>query len=200
MKPETLISITAPASRTPDGSHAPTMLDLIDRQNWFQRGKGTENGRMRWSPPKGDRTTKKPAWTIAEAAIACRGLDERHHNALRFEFALDDSAFYPLQRALLIFAVRQRTLQRWPRKVITLGGTVEFLPELITMHLIEVRQPWRFKRTQATQTPPMWQVLMNVDDATWRKKLSPIYETIGDEYKNWRDIGLAKMWRTLRED
>jgi hypothetical protein len=131
-------------------------------------------------------------WTSAECAMACAGMDERYFNTLRYSFALDDSVRSRLWSALFQWAIERREWERWPSTVKTNGGKDrKYMDDLVRMALVEERVPWRFIRRP--NDPDMRRVLMDVAEHTWRRKLSPVYESIVSEYVSWRSIGLSFM-------
>lgn len=202
MKPEVLTALTA-AKGVPFEGKGATTRELAEMAGWFQPGRsagGTyQDGKVRWNLPKGDRVAKAPKWSLAECAMACKGLDERAFHAVRFEYALDDSVFFSLHRHLLKYARRERKLQNWPATVVLGTAKSDYLPLLAAMWLLEVRQPWRFLREEKSPTPSMWRVLMGCNRHTWGKQLEPIYETVADEYRRWVAIGVGHMRKRLSE-
>lgn len=148
------------------------------------------------------RSMKPVEWTIAECAQACQGLDDRYFYALRYTYALDDSVFHRLGTHLWEWSLEYRDQMhprdRWPKTVATLGGvSVRFLRDMVDLWLMEVRQPWRFVRRP--NDPDLRRVVMNVSEVVWRRRLSPIYETIASEFVCWLSIGAAHMQMRLRE-
>lgn len=196
VNPEILMSLTAAKGVPFDGKGA-TPRELAEQSAWFRPGRGKDpTGKVRWNLPRGDRSSKAPQWTMAEAAMACKGLDERYFFALRYQFAMDDSIYRPLNYHLGKYAAAQKRREDWPSKVATADGEQFFLPLLVEMHLMEVRQPWRFIRLDS-KAPGMCRIIMNVPEHTWRRVLQPIYETIGDEYRRWISVGTGHMRRWL---
>lgn len=161
------------------------------------------------------RTSKPLEWTHAECAQACQGLEERYFQALRYTYALDDSVFHSLSTRLWEWALERREVlnerdeqgryvvkserDRWPATVPTLSGKQErYVRDLVDMWMMEVRQPWRFVRRP--NDPDLRQVIMNVSEAVWRRRLSPIYEAIADEFVCWLAIGAGHMRFRLRDE
>jgi hypothetical protein len=149
---------------------------------------------------KQTRSSKSPEWTAAECAQACQGLDNRYFYALRWVNALDDSVFFNLGSALWWWALERREIESWPRRVTSADGeSLEYLRPLVDMWLIEARVPWRFVRGPAD--PDTRPIIVNVTQLLWRRRLSPIYEAIADEYRRWERIGHNHMQRWIgRED
>ncbi len=199
MNPEVLTSLTAAKGAPMDGKGA-TARELAEQARWFRPGVGLKDGRVRWGGAKSTHSSKKAEWTLAECAMACRGLDNRYFLALRFSYALDDLALWPLRAALLQFANRQKNLEDWPDTVPTVFGTRPFLEGLVDMTLVEDRQPWRFQQAAGNgKTVPMGQILMGVERHNWTRKLQPIYEIIGQEYRIWLSVGAGHMRKWLGE-
>lgn len=148
---------------------------------------------------KSTKTSKPLEYTHAECAMACKGLDQRYFDAHRYTYALDDSCFFRLSITLWEWALERRERERWPVTIVTQSGTKEkFLRDLVEMWLIEVRQPWRFVR-RANQ-PDLRRVIMDVSEPVWRRRLSPIYEAIAEEFICWLSIARAHMAPWLRDD
>lgn len=59
----------------------------------------------------------RPEWTVREAAMACKGLDEKCYHAILFVFAGDESVRANLKRALWEWALEQRDYQERARKL-----------------------------------------------------------------------------------
>jgi hypothetical protein len=223
LKAATLTTLTSPKCIAFDGSGGPTAREIAEQSRWFTPGRSSGgeyvDGKVRWNLPRGDHQIRKAYWTSAEAGMACKGLDERCYYVLRYEHAMDDSVFWSLKLHLLEFIIREKQRNyRWPDKVMRaqgryIGGTwfptkdvknkqlyseEKYLSDLVTMQLIEARDPGRFKRIDSRQPDPKREA-MQVTHDTWRRKLSDIYETIFDKYHTWRSIGEEHMNRRLRE-
>jgi hypothetical protein len=197
MNPEILTSLTAAKGIPFDGKGA-TSRELSDQAKWFKPGKGRNpTGKVRWNLPRGDRSMKAVEWSMAEAAMACKGLEERYFFALRYQFALDDSVYTPLNYHLYKFAAMQMRRSKWPTRVMTLDGQrCYYMSLLVDMQLMEVRQPWRFICVDS-KAPGMCRILMNVNKNTWARHLEPIYQVIGAEYQRWIAVGIGHMRRWL---
>jgi hypothetical protein len=139
---------------------------------------------------------RAPAWTLAECAQACGGMDNRHFWALRYSYALDDSVRSRLWSALFQWALDRRERERWPVTVRTVEGKDrKFLDDLVLLMLIEERAPWRFVRKP--NDPDIKRTVMGVAEHTWRRNLSPAYEAIRDEYLGWLGSGKHLMRKRL---
>ena len=196
MNPEILTSLTAAKGVPFDGKGA-TSRELSDQAAWFKPGNGLVNGKVRWNLPRGDRSMKAVEWSMAEAAMACKGLEERYFFALRYQFALDDSVYHALKVHLYKYAAAQKRRHRWPTTVMTSVGERRYLSLLVEMQLMEIRQPWRFIRLDS-KTPGMGRILMDVNKNTWARRLEPVYEIIGGEFKRWIAVGTGHMRRWLQ--
>jgi hypothetical protein len=139
----------------------------------------------------------RPEWTVREAAIACKGLEERFYHAILFTFAGDESVRSSLKWKLWEWALERREKEDWPVRVVTAAGPQKYMEKLVELWLCEVRQPWRF--TQKPNKPNLRRVVMDVSEPTWRRNLSPVYEAIGTEFLNWRDIAVSHINRRVRE-
>lgn len=147
---------------------------------------------------KQSQSMKAPEWTVAECALACQGLDRKFFFAMRYTYALDDSVFYSLATYLWHWALERREQERWPHRVTTLAGLeTQYMQTLVDLWLMEVRKPWRFIRRP--NDPDLRRVVMNVSEPVWRRRLSPIYEAIGEEFVCWLAIGASHMRYRLRE-
>lgn len=150
---------------------------------------------------KNSHTIRPAAWSHAECAQACQGLDERYFQALRYTYALDDSVFHTLSLSLWEWGLKRREIERWPQRVVTLGGVeARYLRDLVDMWMLEVRAPWRFKRETNDPKADLRRTIMNVSEQVWRRRLSPIYEAIRQEFDVWLAIGIGHMARRLREE
>lgn len=150
---------------------------------------------------RGTRSMKASEWSLSEAAQACGGLHNRYFFAHRYTYALDDSVFHSLARFLLEWALERRETprDRWPTHVVTLSGeNKRFLRDLVDLWMLEVRQPWRFVRKP--NGPDLRRIIMDVSEPTWRRRLSPIYETIAEEFVCWLSIARGHMQARLRDD
>lgn len=203
MKAEILIGLTT-ADGVPLDSHRGSPLENAEHTRWFRPGHGDCNGSVRWSSNKPTRSSKKPEWTHAEAAMACKDLDERYYLALLFSFARDDSALWDLRRHMLAFAESRQRIERWPKTVRTLSGEEKpYLTRLVDVSLMEERSPSRFIRGEprATGRPAnIRPILLDVNRDIWRRKLQGPYEALIQEYQIWLGIGAAHMGRRLREE
>jgi hypothetical protein len=203
MKAEILMSLTAAQGVPLDGKGA-TPMELAEAAKWFRHGGNGQDGSVRWSgPSKSSRSYRASAWSLSECAFACRGLPERSYLALRYRYALDDTALQPLRQLLIAFAERRQHIERWPPKVETLGGPAPYVGRLVDMALVEERQPWRFvgSSDESRGRPRNLRViLMGVTLPTWHKRLAPKYEAIRGEFEQWVGDGAARMQNALRED
>lgn len=146
------------------------------------------------------RSLKQLEWTHAECAQACQGLEERYWQAMRYTYALDDSVFHSLSTRLWEWALwRREQEETWPKTVMNLqGDTVRFMRDLVDIFMLEVRRPSVF--LAADNEPDARMVLANVTERVWRKRLSPIYEAIGEEFLRWLSIAAGHMRFRLRDD
>ena len=206
MNPTTLLSIsTAKSSMPADGG--PTVAELAQAGQWFTPGRTVggvyRDGSVRGSSPRSTRSSKRPAWTLAECALACGGLDERFHTAVRFTYCLDDSVIYRLRAALRAHAERRSQVERWPSTVVTDSGRSPYLQGLVDLVLLEDRRPSLFlkPKDRVIGRPRIIQaVLLKVSTDCWRRTLQPKHEAIRDEYVAWLGVGTAHMRRALRHD
>ncbi|MGO8858970.1 MAG: hypothetical protein ACLQO1_25220 [Steroidobacteraceae bacterium] len=140
---------------------------------------------------------------VAESALACAGLEDRYHWALRYSFALDDSVRENLRAALLAVAERHSRAERWAPMMATTDGPRPYLSTLANMALLEERAPARFlKPSKVAIGRPrcMHAVLLNISTDLWRRCIEPKYEVVVNEYRIWLGIGTAHMRRALREE
>jgi hypothetical protein len=144
--------------------------------------------------------TNKPEWTFAEAAQACRDLEDHVFAALLYSYAGATETYYRLRRALVIEAKRIITSEGLPIAVKRNGVRAAYIEDLCGMYLLEEYRPSRF-RTGANQ-PNMRRILMGIEEHNWRRRISPVYEGIGAQYINWLSMGRAAMNRRIhpRED
>jgi hypothetical protein len=203
MNPEVLTSLTAAKGVPLDGSRGATLKEMSELASWFRPGRNVGNtyvdGRVRWGAAKSTASSKKPEWTLAEAGVACHGLAEKYYLALRFSYALDDTALHRLRWLLMAYALREASLNDWPEKLPTLAGTVHYLQRLVDMALLEERHPSRFRQKDAKGKPiALGRIIMNVDQNVWYRKMEPIYETIVSQYRTWLSIGAGHMRKWLR--
>lgn len=197
MNPETLVALTSAKGVPFDGKGA-TPRELAEQARWFKPGVGKDPlGTMRWNLPRGDRSTVPREWTMAEAAMACKDLEQRYFFALRYQFALDDSTYHFLRAELHKFALAQMRKHKWHSTVATHDGERRYLLMLVEMQLVEIRQPWRFIRLDS-KAPGMCRIIMNVPEHTWRRVLQPIYTVIGTEYQRWVSVGTGHMRKWLK--
>jgi len=204
LKPEILIALTAPSGIALDGSKGATLLERAQMAAWFKPGRGGRDGSVRWSSNKSTRSSKPATWSLAECALACAGLPDHIHLALRFSFARDDAALWPLRNHLTAFAAARQRIEGWSKTVHTLGVAKQmpYLTRLVDMALLEERQPARFKGGDGTMGHPqnLRPILMGVNRDLWRRHLAKPYEAIRDEYLAWVGIGLARMRKALRDE
>jgi hypothetical protein len=203
LKAETLISLTAAKGVPLDGSRGSTPASMLEASQWFKAGRDGTDGHVRWSSNKSTRSSKAAEWTLAEAAMACGGLKDEYHWALRYSYALDDSVIWRLRAALLAFAEGRSRAERWQATVITDKGRQPYLRGLVDLVLIEDRQPSRFlKPSKAAPGRPrcMQALLLGVTTHLWRNCLEPRYELILTEYRFWLGAGAAHMRRALRDE
>jgi hypothetical protein len=202
LKPEILVSLTAAHGIALDGSRGATPLELAEQAHWFQPGKGDRNGRVRWSSNKSTRSSKPATWSLAEAAMACKDLDERYYMALRFAYALDDSVIHRLRAALVAFAERRSRVERWPATVFTDKGQLPYLQALADMVLLEDRRPALFLKPQNPgkgRPRVMHALILGITTDLWRRCVEPMFETIRSEYIGWLGVGVSHMRRALRD-
>lgn len=134
----------------------------------------------------------RPEWTAQEAAMACQGLPPRIYDALVYTYAGDHAKFWDLSRDLYAFA--KMCGQRWHDEAWVRMHT------LTEMVLLEVSQPWRFKREENSPYPDLRRVICGVDQKTWARHISPAYEALTDEFVTWLQIGSGRMRRRLHDD
>jgi hypothetical protein len=189
MTPGYLQTLTAARSAPMPIDEPMTVSDLA-RLIAAERG-GTAAG-------KGTVTFKAPEWTLAECALACGGMEDRHFWALRYSYALDDSVRSRLWATLFEWVLKRRETERWPKTVRTVSGQErKYVDELVLLVLIEERAPWRFARKP--NDPDLRRTLMAVSEHTWRRNLSPVYEAVRTEYLCWLSIGKGCMRARLSE-
>lgn len=159
----------------------------------------------------------RPEWTARDAAAACVGLPPRIYGALCFTYAGDESKYWLLISELQVWARRvardegRAIAQYWasreadPQSVgrapvrIWSHEALGDLEKLAQMWLLEVREPWRFTREENAPTPDLRRILAGVDKDRWRRKYSPGYEAMGEEFIRWLDIGAARMRSRIRD-
>lgn len=190
MKPETLTALTAARGTSLSADRCPKREELIDIARWFLAGEGKLDGKVRWNLPKGDRSIKKPDWTLAEAGMAAIGVSRRCYIAARYRYALDDSVRGECKLNLLEYAIDQRgrNPEGWPARILCVDGRErQYLEFLVDMHLLEDRAPWRFK------DPAIYPTLAQVTGRIWARKLSPLYVTLGQEWISWYSTCMSMM-------
>jgi hypothetical protein len=145
---------------------------------------------------KGSRSSKAMEWTHAECAMACRGLEDRYFQAMRYEYALDDTAFHPVANRLFEWSLERRELERWPKTLLnTAEEPVRYLRTFVDIWMLEAHTPTRFLR-KTLADPDMRQVFTNIHPRSWIRG-SKIYEAIRLEYLNWIAIATAHMGRMI---
>jgi hypothetical protein len=177
MTPEILTALTTAKGTPLDGSKGATPLERAEMAAWLRPGRGGRDGSVRWSSNKGTRSSKRAQWSLAEAALACGGMTDRHYWALRYSFAQDDS--------------------------VTGDGMRPYLPSLATMVLLEERAPSRFlKPSKAAIGRPrcMHATILNIATNLWRRSVEPKYELLVNEYRIWLGAGVSHMRKALRDD
>jgi hypothetical protein len=147
--------------------------------------------------------TARPYWTVAEAAHACGGLEPEVFAALLYSYAGDDTVVRTLGRALREFGQDLRTLERWPYQVSHEDGARgEYLEDLVTLTLIEERQPWRFGAASAGNNAPavspFYLAVAGVTERVWRKRLAVPYAALRWRYITWLGVGRGHMVRSMR--
>jgi hypothetical protein len=204
LKPEILVSLTASHGIALDGSRGATPLELAEEAAWFKPGRGGQDGTVRWSSNKATRSSKPATWSLAECALACRGLDERYHLALRFTYALDDSVIYRLRAALVAFAERRSRVEKWPATVYTDKGRLPYLQALVDLVLLEDRRPSLFikapKGGGMGRPRIMHAVILGITTDLWRRCVEPKFEAVRIEYIRWLGVGTGHMRRALRDE
>jgi hypothetical protein len=148
---------------------------------------------------KQPRSMRASQWSLVECGLACHGMDATYYDAIRYQFALDMSVYWRVYRRLWDWASVRREVERWPMVVIDQEGKqIRYLMDLIHMRLAETFRPSIFQCPMKDIEPR--QIVMNVGPLLWQRRLSPIYEAIGDEFLVWLAIGTSHMWRWLRDD
>jgi hypothetical protein len=165
-----------------------------------------------WRTAKGKQTQSRTnsAWTHAECAQACIGMDAAYFNALRFSYAADLSKYWPLRARLFEWALERREIEGWDEKVPTVYGHNRFLMPLVEVFMHDEihggsgRIPIRidFPEFAFYDSTPGAIIRANVGltSSTWKRRVSPIYEAIRQEYLVWLAIGEALMKPWLREE
>ena len=204
MNPLILIGITTAHGVALDGSRGATPLELAEQAAWFRPGSGDQNGQMRWGGARSSPSTQRPKWTLAEAAVAAGGLDERFHLALRYSFARDDSAVTRLQAALWGFVKSRQAIERWFERLEPRADERKsYAEDLVDLCLLEERHPARFSAPgegSVGRPKNLRPILMGVNADIWRRKLSRPYEAVRAEYQSWLAVGIAHMRRRLVEN
>lgn len=148
---------------------------------------------------KNTRSTRAPQWSHAECAQAGQGLADKYWQAMRYVYALDDSVFHTLSLSLWEWALERRERERWPHRIVTLAGVeARYMRDLVDMHMVEIRAPSRFVR-MAPDAVDIRQVLMNVTERVWEKRLKPVYSAIGHEFEVWLSIAHGHMQHRMAE-
>lgn len=147
------------------------------------------------------KTFKAPEWSHAECAQAGQGLDGRYWMAMRYTYALDDSVFHSLWTRLWEWGLAQREHESyWPMEVLDNDGkSIRYMRDLVCVLLLEIRRPSAFKDRDGTKVD-LHQLLMNVTDRVWKRRLSPVYEAVGEEYLSWLSIARRHMDRRLAQN
>lgn len=149
---------------------------------------------------KNTRSTRAPQWSHAECAQAAQGLAEKYWQAMRYVYALDDSVFHTLSLALWEWALEKREREKWPQKVVDLtGAESRYMRDLVDMHMLEVRVPSRFV-SLGPEAADIRQILMNVTERVWDRRLKPVYAAIGHEFEIWLSIGRGHMAFKMRDE
>jgi hypothetical protein len=176
----------------------PTMAETRDRAAWFEPGRGTVNGRVRWNLPRGDRSTKAPEWSAADAGHAAGGMPVLWWSAFLYHWAGDTSGhvYRRLWWRLIEYGGQYRERNGLPAKLPRCSGPpAEYLPQLARMWLAEARRPSDFVRSDSRE-PGRWRVYMDVPKHVWLRKMAAIYEAMGAEYLGW--LGSAHAWMAPR--
>jgi hypothetical protein len=149
---------------------------------------------------KNTRSTRAPQWSHAECAQAGQGLADKYWQAMRYVYALDDSVFHTLSLALWEWALWKREREKWPQTIVNLaGGESRYMRDLVDMHMLEVRVPSRFVRPRPDSVD-IRQVLMNVTERVWDRRLKPVYGAIGHEFEIWLSIAHGHMQHRMSDD
>jgi hypothetical protein len=149
---------------------------------------------------KNTRSTRAPQWTHAECAQAAQGLGDKYWQAMRYVYALDDSVFHTLSLALWEWALWKREREKWPQTIVNLaGGESRYIRDLVDMHMLEVRVPSRFVQPRPDSVD-IRQVLMNVTERVWDRRLKPVYAAIGHEFEIWLSVAHGHMQYRMSDE
>jgi len=151
----------------------------------------------------------KPYWTIAEAGMACGGLEPEIFAAMLYSYAGADDVGGQLEQSLLAFGEVMRIDERWPATVPNIDGErFDYLPSLARIALAEERYPWRFRSAADGEVPvgrprtvsPFYLVIAKVSGIVWVRKLADPYAALRWRYITWLSIGRAHMKRWMRRE
>lgn len=140
--------------------------------------------------------TNRPDWTTAEAAQACAGLEDHIFAAMLYSYAGATEMYFRLKQELVRVAEETIERERFPDTVKRDGRQRSYAGDLAGMYLLEELKPWRF--ATAPNKPNMRRILMGIEEHTWRRRVSPVYEAIRTEYIYWLSDGRRQMNRWLR--
>lgn len=156
------------------------------------------------------RVMRQAQWTSAECAQACHDLDKRYFYAIRYVYAGDETCYGHLRVWLKDWALEHRERVGWPKKVITYYGARSFIQPLVDAVLTEYVNGGRIPITldfcltpeagrHYSEPKTVVRAFVGITEATWQRTVSPIYETIYNEFRTWEEIGTGWMKRWLRE-
>jgi hypothetical protein len=157
--------------------------------------------------------TRSAAWTVAEAAQACAGARPEAFAALLYSYAGADDCHPKLHRALCLEARRAAIAGNWPGTVLRMisvgpcfigpprpwAQLAAYLEDLVTLALLEERQPWRFVRPRNPRTPDPRRVILGLSHRRWDHEVAERYETVRMAYLGWLGEARRQMRHWLAE-
>lgn len=139
--------------------------------------------------------SSRPTYTVEQVVNGCAGLNQYAFAAALFTLAGDDSVRGVIRYWLESRLIDEVRRQRWAEKVQTGSGRENVQRRLVELFLLEERQP-----AIVRAAPVIRLVYVDVDEATWRRKLSHQYGYVASEYHRRLIDAEEHIRRKLRAD
>lgn len=140
------------------------------------------------------RSSRRPAWSIAELGQAAGGVPETPWNAAFYSLAGDRDLYWALWLPLANEAFRIARRERWAARVRGEDGRLMFYqPDLACLVLDEDAHQDIFARA-----PGLYACCLGVTQAVWDSALESKFRSVKGSYRRWLDIALGMIQRRMR--
>lgn len=142
----------------------------------------------------GSRVYRQPIWTAADLGHAMQGLERMPTLASRYSFMGDTTGYPELHRALMMEALRIAAAEKWPMRVPSRDGSMQYyIAELAELVLDVEAHKWLFAADQG-----MYAKCMKMEEEIYATKMAHRYTSLQLRYEGWLHAAESWVQRGLR--